>query len=279
MRKIEKKKEKVMKTIETMLKEEMKQLQGIIKEANKRLQNVPKGRLRVSNKKTHMEYYYIDGGGEGKKNGRYLGKKEKGLAKQIAQRDYDNVLVKSLTEQRNAIECFLKKYKRNSLDAVYENTNSYRRELLDKVYVSDEEYIRQWLRVQYEGKELFDDMPFFMTERGERVRSKSEKIIADKLYMMGIPYRYEYPLVLNDDIIVYPDFTILRMPGREEVYLEHLGMMDNMDYVNTTLYKINTYENNGIYLGVNLFFTYETSKRPLNTKVLKEMFKSLFDTE
>ena len=25
--------------------------------------------------------------------------------------------------------------------------------------------------------------------KGERVRSKSEKIIADKLYMLGIPYR------------------------------------------------------------------------------------------
>ncbi len=268
-----------MKTIETLFTEEKKQLQSIIKETNKRLQNVPKGRLRVSNKKTHREYYYIDRENDGRSNGRYLKTNEKELASKIAQRDYDNVLVKSLTERRNAIEVFLNKYKKSGLDMLYDNTNIYRRELIKTVYVSDEEYIRQWERVQYEGKELSDDIPFFMTERGEKVRSKSEKIIADKLYMMGIPYRYEYPLVLNDDIIVYPDFTILRMPGREEVYLEHLGMMDNMDYVNTTLYKINTYEKNGIYLGVNLFFTYETSKRPLNTKVLKEMFKSLFDTE
>ena len=94
--------------------------------------------------------------------------------------------------------------------------------------------------------------------------------------MMGIPYRYEYPLVLNNNIVVYPDFTILRMPERQEVYLEHFGMMDDMNYVDTALLKINSYEMNDIYLGVNLFVTYETSRQPLNTKKLKEMFKLLF---
>lgn len=33
------------------------------------------------------------------------------------------------------------------------------------------------------------DMQVIITERGEWVRSKSEKIIADKLYLLGIPYR------------------------------------------------------------------------------------------
>lgn len=122
-------------------------------------------------------------------------------------------------------------------------------------------------------------MQVFVTEKGERVRSKSEKIIADKLYMMGIPYRYEYPLVLNNGVIVYPDFTILRMPRRQEVYLEHFGMMDDMNYVDTTLFKINSYEKNDIYLGVNLFITYETSRQPFNTKKLNEMFKLLFCSE
>ncbi len=49
-----------------------------------------------------------------------------------------------------------------------------------------------------------------------------------------------------------------------------------MDYVNTAIYKINTYEKNAIYLGVKLFITHETSKTPLNTKVLDGMIKELF---
>ena len=60
------------------------------------------------------------------------------------------------------------------------------------------------------------------------------------------------------------------------MYLEHFGMMDDMDYVNKTMHKLSTYERNGIYLGVNLFTTLETSMRPMNTKVLDELLRELF---
>lgn len=118
-----------------------------------------------------------------------------------------------------------------------------------------------------------------MTERGECVRSKSGKIIADKLYSLGIPYRYECPPLLEDNIKIYPDFTILKMPAREEVYLEHFGMMDDVNYVDTTIYKLNTYEKNGIYIGVNLFITYETSTKPLNTRALDKIVREIFCAE
>lgn len=53
-------------------------------------------------------------------------------------------------------------------------------------------------------------------------------------------------------------------------------MMDDMDYINTLLYKLETYERNGIYLGINLFFTYETSKKPPNTRALDDLLRKLF---
>ncbi len=125
----------------------------------------------------------------------------------------------------------------------------------------------------------YDESVLNRAERNERVRSKSEKIIADKLYSLGIPYRYEYPIILKGNVKIYPDFTILKMSEREEVYLEHLGMMDDMDYINSLLYKLDTYEKNGIYLGINLFFTYETSKNPLNTRALDDFLRKLFVAE
>lgn len=106
--------------------------------------------------------------------------------------------------------------------------------------VSDEEYVRQWQAVKYKGKTFREDAAQIITEKGETVRSKSEKIIADKLFLLGIPYRYEYPLEMKGNIIVYPDFTILRMPERTEVYLEHLGKMDDRDYVDSVMFKLNT---------------------------------------
>ena len=94
--------------------------------------------------------------------------------------------------------------------------------------------------------------------------------------MLGIPYRYECPLYLNGNVTVHPDFTILKMPEREEVYLEHFGMLDDAEYVERMVYKLNTYEKNQIYLGVNLFMTHETGRNPINVRALDDMLKKLF---
>ena len=269
-----------MKTIESMLKKEMYQLKKIADEAEVRLKTAPEGHLRISKKKNRIEYYYKSEEGSVKnKNGKYLKKKEENVARKIAQRDYDANILRCVTRRLKTIDSFMENYKKTSLDETYQETNSYRRELIDTAILSDDEYIRQWQAVQYKGKPFADNTQVIITERGERVRSKSEKIIADKLYMLGIPYRYEYLLILDGNIKMYPDFTILRMPGREEVYLEHFGMMDDADYVDTAICKINTYERNGIYPGERLFFTHETSKNPLNTKVMDKMIRAWFCEE
>lgn len=266
-----------MKTIEIILNEEICELKKIVEEVEKRLKNPPKGNLRISKKKNKVEYYYkTDEKGSISENGRYMKKNERELAKRIAQRDYDMCILKNAKERLKAIENFQAKYEKTNLKEIGMRLNPCRRDLLDAIIISDEEFVKQWESVSYKGKVLIDDEQAIMTERGERVRSKSEKIIADKLYLLGIPYRYEYPILLKGNITVYPDFTILKMPERKEVYLEHFGMMDDMDYVSKTLYKINTYEKNGIYLGIDLFVTHETSRNPLNTKNLDEMLRELF---
>ena len=261
-----------MKTIEMILRSELKELNGVIEEAHRKLRNVPKEHLRISHKNGKPEYYLKSTVG----NGRYLKKQDQKLAYTIAQRDYDAEVLRKATERRKAIEVFLRKYEKNCLKKLYNNLNPYRKAMIQTTLISDEEYAKRWLAVEYKGKEGWDEIQEFYTEQGERVRSKSEKIIADKLYHMGIPYRYEYPIVLQDNIKIHPDFTILKMPEREEVYLEHFGMMDDSDYVRNVMRKLNTYEKNGIYIGVNLFVTYESAKYPLNTRGLDGMLRQLF---
>ena len=263
-----------MKTLKTVLNEEVYYLEQLMKQAQARLAKAPKGFLRIVKKRTWTEYYYK--GAETSRNGRYIAKSEFELVQKIVQRDYDEQLVKTAEKRTKAITEFLRRYDMTDLKEVYRKMNPYRRELLITHVLSDEEYIREWQSVEYEGKPFTDENQEIVTERGERVRSKSEKIIADKLNMLGISYRYEYPLVLEGNVKVYPDFTILKMPEREEVYLEHFGMMDDEDYVENVLFKLATYEKNEIYLGVKLFVTYETGKRQLNTRTLDKMLRKLF---
>jgi len=268
-----------MKTMETKLREEIKSLEKIVKQAKEQLKTAPKGHLRVRKWNGAVEYYYNDGDKESSGNGRYLRKREENLARDIAQKDYDIRVIKNAEERVKAICTFLNKYEKTSLKTLYEKTNPCRRELINTPIISDEEYVRRWQKIEYSGKDFSDDIQEIITEKGERVRSKSEKIIADKLYALGISYRYEYPLVLEGNIKIYPDFTILKMPEREEVYLEHFGMMDDLEYVDSVMYKLNTYERNGIYLGVNLLITHETSRVPLNTRALDGLLRKMFSVD
>lgn len=266
-----------MKNTNVLLREEIAELEKIICHTRNRVQRAPQGTLRISKKNTGIEYYSRSAKSGG--NGKYIRKKDVEMAHKLAQKDYDIQLLKIAEERLRAIRHFLEVYDKTDLRKIYQKTNPYRRELLHEAILSDEEYIKWWQAVEYEGKAYAEDAPEIITEKGERVRSKSEKIIADKLYSLGIPYRYEYPLTLAGNVKIYPDFTILKMPAREEVYLEHFGMMDDGNYVDTVMYKLNTYERNGIYPGVNLFFTHETSRSPLNTRTLNEFIRKALDNE
>ena len=61
------------------------------------------------------------------------------------------------------------------------------------------------------------------------VRSKSEVIVANTLYHLGVTYEYEQALVMPDRTVRSPDFTI-RRDQRPVIYWEHLGMLDNAGY-------------------------------------------------
>lgn len=88
---------------------------------------------------------------------------------------------------------------------------------------------------------------------------------------MGIPYVYEVPLYLEGYGYIKPDFVVLNKKNRREYYWEHLGMMDNKEYCEKAIKKIETFEKNGIFPGENLILTYETYEQPLNIKVVEKL--------
>lgn len=135
--------------------------------------------------------------------------------------------------------------------------------MIRPVIKSDEDIIDSWISASYVQKQLPNDRPLFRTDKGNLVRSKSELIIANKLLEAGIPYRYEARLTLGG-VILHPDFTILDVKHRREVYWEHFGLMDDLDYVTENLNRVNIYAHNGIILGDRLFLTMESKDIPLD---------------
>ena len=94
----------------------------------------------------------------------------------------------------------------------------------------------------------------YLTENGERVRSKSEVIIANLLKDKGINYTYEETLQIGD-IKLHPDFTLII--NNKTYYWEHLGMLNNKKYVTDWKRKKQTYASAEITENNNLIITTE----------------------
>lgn len=246
------------------------ELDRLIKKTRGRLKNVPAGSLNISIKHGQPMYYWYKGE-TGKK--KYLGKEEEFKISRLAQKDFDLKVLRAAEKQKKSIDTFLKNYDEDALKSIYAALPPERKKLIDADVVDDDEYVANWLSVSYEPGKFNYGAAEYYSLKGERVRSKSEKIIADTLYINGIPYRYEFPLRLKDGQTWRPDFRILNIRTREEFILEHFGMMDDPDYCANALGKMHILMDNGYFPGENLLITAESSLKPFNTKDLDMIIK------
>ena len=115
------------------------------------------------------------------------------------------------------------------------------------------------------------------TAHGEMVRSKSEVIIADILYKLGIPYVYEKKLKTREGA-VYPDFTIRHPYEGNTYYLEHAGMLDKADYAADFCVKLSKYKSIGVSEDNYLIVTAE-DKGNIDSNFVEKLLKSKFTFE
>lgn len=257
-----------MKGLKNLLLAEQHKLEKIISETKTRLDMAPEGSLRLSKSHNHVQYYCCK---DEKKSGDYISKENQTLAQQLAQKSYDEKVLR-LAERRCAqIKRLLNDYSDDELEKIYLKEHPQRQKLIWPVEATWEHTMKEWKSKEYKGKDFGEGMPVIWTEKGERVRSKSEKIMADYFYRKGIEYKYESPLYLKGMGTVYPDFTFLSRKTGEEIYWEHNGKCDDPLYARDMVRKINTYENNGIFPGERLILTYETEQTILNTGKIEQL--------
>ena len=248
-------------------------LQNVSAELEKLKKSVPQNaKLRAARHRKGYQYFIKKQGGDD--NGAYIKKDDKNIAVILAQIEYDEKLIVELKNALKTLVKFKTEWINNPFVTALNEMVPGKRILVKSPYIIDESYIINWQNQQYERLSFRDDYPEYYTRQGLRVRSKSELIIADVLDEMSIPFLYERPLQLKNRI-VHPDFTLLNIRERREIFWEHFGMMDDMDYRNNTFFKIRNYESNGFYLHDSLIWTFETEKYPLNTKEIRNMVQGL----
>lgn len=244
-------------------------LEDLKKRLEQEMKHFPEGNLRTSKDRGIPRYFHVLNPNDTR--GQYIPKGNTELAQQLAQKDYAQKLYKKVTAELTDINKFLKRHNSCELEQVHTNMNTYRKELITPMIIPDELFVQAWEQESYNTNPYYPEQRVYPTKKDELVRSKSEVMLADMYYEMGIPYRYEAELVLKDGKKKYPDFTLLKKSTREIIYHEHLGLLDDEEYREANFAKLEEYRKNGIYPGKNLILTYEAEGCYLNIKDVKKM--------
>jgi len=254
-----------------LLRQQTAQIKKAIKHYQKRISHAPPGSLRIARKKDSFQFYQRINAEN--PNGTYLPRKDRDIAAALAQKDYDSKLLAELVKQQKALERFLKDYHPDAPLDVYEKLGEARKALVTKEFLTDKEFVEQWLNMPYNHMGFGDNDPEYYTPKGERVRSKSELLIADALIRNNIPYRYECPVYEGGYLIGVPDFNCLNVRQRKDYYWEHLGMMSDSTYADKNVRKLEKYSLANDFDESRLILTFETETHPLNTRVIEEKIR------
>lgn len=253
-------------------------LRQLIATKKKALRGSPDGYLQISTSHGMTQYYRILGN---RQEGRtYLTKNDLELARALAQKTYDRKVLQVAEQELRAWQALARLMPDTTAEEVIKTLSPARQKLVTPIIPPDEEFRKQWEAVTYEPGWFKDGTAVYITDRGERVRSKSEQLIANLLFRLGIPYRYEYPIevIVNGRRKIWrPDFTILDVRNRKELYLEHFGKLDDQEesdnYARNAFGKMKVYEENGMFEGGCMIYSFETGKAPLDINYLERKLR------
>lgn len=238
----------------------MQYLESEITSLQSELAEYPSGRLLCARDKKHMKWYLRDSSGL-----RYIYKNDRPFAEKMAYKRFLEAKLDGFESEKRAVQAYLNQSRNiNEIQSDFYSSNSNYLDLLANSVQSSSDYAKEWVSLAYHSCPYKIEQKTCPADGGLMVRSKSESLIASKLFHAGIPFRYECELILPN-AVYYPDFTILKPKTNTVVYHEHFGIMDNADYVQHVAEKIINYEMAGIFLGQNLTATFETKQYKLRS--------------
>ncbi|MBE7056898.1 MAG: hypothetical protein E7388_05610 [Ruminococcaceae bacterium] len=238
-----------------MDKYQQRLMENLLKESNRKnelvklLESFPTGSLVVQKKGNYSEYYiyYYE---KGRRKYKYLSqKKDKELIEIMGQK-------KEVFKSANKEIAFISQY----IKLLYPMA----KQIYDEFSMLEETYGPSFSEKKERSEQLT-----ILTDRGELVRSKSERFIADTLFKLNLDYRYEQRIDLGG-IIMHPDFTVKNPLNDKIYYWEHLGLNNErylLDWENRKL----IYKNNGIKENINLIVTTEEDKNNFG-KIAENIF-------
>ena len=112
-----------------MLLQEQERLEKILQKTSEQLKDAPEGKLRLSNSNKCVQYYYCTPGG--KKNGDYLPREKEKLAYRLAQKPYDEKVIKLAEKRLSQIRKITKDYDEEEIEKIFRAEHPERQKLIE----------------------------------------------------------------------------------------------------------------------------------------------------
>lgn len=254
----------------TSLISRKKYLEEIISSCNAELKSAPEGRMVASRSHGVPQFHFYD---SSSRKRTYLN--DSTMIGKLASKDYYSQLLSIAQKELQHINQFLKYDSEVSVEDVYKQMPVLKQDLVEPVCMDDETYAQRWTSETFTALNL-ETSEEYTSDGTNKYRSKSESLIANELEKAGVPFRYEARLDLKGYGYVYPDFTVLNKRTREVFYHEHLGMLEDSDYLIKNLQKIHAYEKNGFIQGKQLILTYESENVHLDMGIIKQIINEFY---
>ena len=226
---------------------------------------------------------------------------DEGQIKKLSQKYYEKRLKAAALKEKKQIESCLAILEQNpeasDVDKVLGRLPAAIRENIEFSELTGEGYARKWQEgnsvVKKRRTHRKDDYHKYKTIRGDYVGSKSEEIIADRLFAKGIPYHYEvaftpeveidksnpvydefghiagygaFGFSPEDQDTLHPDFYVLNKRTGKAYFWEHLGKMDDAEYCRKNFNRFMRILDAGYVIGEDLLVTHEDARHPLMTE-------------
>ena len=251
----------------------LRDYENMLDSCRREFESLPKGHLSWG-RQNGKDFYLHEQKDEksGKRDRRRI-RSDDDLIRQLARKKYLEKFIPQLSKETDRLQKFIAGRSDvdpaqiiDSMKGVY---STLPEEYFFGGHIRDAE---KWAQAPYHMSDYKPDEKKQTTSRGLHVRSKSELLIAEKLYEFNIPFRYEEVIMIAGRQCA-PDFKILKKSGKL-VYWEHLGLMENQDYRYKNKVKLTIYERAGIMPWRNLIVTYDEYDGGINLAVIESEIRN-----
>ncbi len=141
-----------MRGLKELLMAEEARLEEIVTTSEMRLKDAPNGTLRLSQSNNYLQFYHCT---DENKLGKYITKGNDELIQKLAQKSYDDRVLRLAEKRLNQIKKLLRDYEDDEIEKIFIKEHKERQRFIQPAEPTWEQRLSEWKSKEYKGKEIY----------------------------------------------------------------------------------------------------------------------------